>query len=294
MIQVLRLLLRRALIFALVAGLAYFTVFQLFPYIDDRLPSLIAVLATYLIMAYAVIPAFIRVFRLFERPNHIPTSAMTGDGWPSDPVNVAILAHSEKDFVWAMQKAGWHKADEKTPRSALKIMWSVIANKPYLNAPFSNLYLFGRKQDIGFQIPVGNSPRRRHHIRFWKVTHQSVLANGQTSHEHNGFWHTLFAKFWHKEQTLWVGACLYDSGPIAILWRNGQINHKNHPDADYEREFLLQTLQDANTVKSVESIPSGAPYRKRGQNIGLTIVSDGLVKLCELKRQLLPPLKKDG
>ncbi len=34
-------------------------------------------------------------------------------------------------------------------------------------APFSTLCLFGRGQDIGFQKAIDNSPRKRHHIRFW-------------------------------------------------------------------------------------------------------------------------------
>ena len=33
----------------------------------------------------------------------------------------------------------------------------------------SILYLFGRGQDIGFQKAIDNSPRKRHHIRFWAL-----------------------------------------------------------------------------------------------------------------------------
>jgi hypothetical protein len=45
-----------------------------------------------------------------------------------------------------------------------------IFNKPYPTAPFSTLYLFGRGQDIGFQKAIDNSPRKRHHIRFWALS----------------------------------------------------------------------------------------------------------------------------
>lgn len=283
MLQWLRLFFRRALILTLAICMAYFTAFLLFPYIDDHAPTLVAILATYLVMAYGIIPTTIRVFRIFDKPNHIPTCAMTSDGWQSDPVNVAILAPSEQAFICAMQKAGWYIADKKTFKNAMRIVASIILNQPYPSAPFSNLYLFGRKQDIGFEIPVGNSPGKRHHIRFWRVTRESLMAN-LTEHEHHAFWRKLLAKFWNNKNDLWVGACLYDSGAVAILWRNGQINHKNHPNADYERDFLLNSLKNADVINNqITSVKSGEPYRKRGQNLGLTIISDGHVKLCRIK-----------
>ncbi len=290
MFQFLNLLLRRLLVFALVVSLALFTVFELFPYIEDRTPTLIAVLVTYLILAYALIPALFRIMRVFDKPNHIPTCAITSDGWKSDPVNIAILAKSKRDFLWAMQKAGWQVADSKTPKTILKTLVAVMLNKSYPTAPFSDLYLFGRKQDIGLEIEVDGSPRKRHHVRFWRVNQSSLMTGDE--HEHHGFWRKLFKQFWPKEQSLWVGACLFDSGALAILWRNGQINHRNNPDADYEREFMIETMQQAGVLKNITDIKAGEPYRGRGQNLGLTIISDGYVRLCQLKRQILPPTKK--
>lgn len=291
MLRFFRLLLRRALIFSLVLGLAYFTVFFLFPYIDDRLPSMIAVLITYGVLAYIAVPALIRVLRVFDEPRHIPLYNTTSDGWPSDPVNIAVLATSERDFIWAMEKAGWYKADEGTLANLLREGYAMLFNRPYPTAPFSKLYLFGRKQDLGFQIPVGKSPRHRHHVRFWKVTHESLLDLHE-EHDHKTFWQKLFKKLWHPKQQLWVGAAIYDSGPVAIRWRNGQITHQVHPDANFERDFIIDSLREAKVLKDVVEIKAGAPYRGRGQTIGMTIISDGFVKVCELKRQLLPPHRK--
>lgn len=292
MIRFMRLLLRRVLVFSLVFGFAYFTVFQLFPYIDDRLPSLIAVLVTYCLVAYLGIPALVRVMRMFDKPNHIPLYNVTGDGWASDPVNIAILARNERDFVWAMKKAGWLLADEggwRHWRNTLREGYAIAFNQPYPTAPFSNLYLFGRKQDLGFQIPVGNSPRHRHHVRFWRVTHESLMGIAKDEHEHLGFWQKLFQHFWNPKQQLWVGAAIYDSGPVAIRWRNGQITHQVHPDANFERDFIIESLNQAHVIKQVTDIKAGEPYRGRGQTIGMTIISDGYVRLCTIKRQIVPP-----
>jgi hypothetical protein len=46
-------------------------------------------------------------------------------------------------------------------------MRAFLLNSSYPSAPFSALYLFGRGQDIGFQQAINNSPRKRHHVRFW-------------------------------------------------------------------------------------------------------------------------------
>lgn len=289
MISHVLLYIRRIIILLIVCGLAYFTVFTLFPFIDARLPLLIAVIITYGLMAYVGIPAVLRVLRLIDRPNHVPTYCTTSDGWASDPINIAILARNQKDFIWGMKKAGWHVADKSSLKNMLHEAYALIFNKPYQTAPFSKLYLFGRKQDIGFQIPVGNSPRVRHHVRFWRV--EATFT--QNEHEHQNFWRRLFKRFLSPQQELWVGAAIYDAYPFAIRWRNGQFTHLVHPDADYERDFLIKSFQHAHVLKNVIDIKAGDPYSGRGQAIGMTIISDGFVKLCEIKRQIVPPPDSD-
>ena len=86
------LVLRRLGILAVVVALAYFTAFELFPFLDKRIPALWAAFITYSSMAYIGIPAVIRVLRFIYKPNRIPLHATTSDGWASDPVNLAILA----------------------------------------------------------------------------------------------------------------------------------------------------------------------------------------------------------
>lgn len=284
------LVLRRLGILLAVVVLAYFTAFELFPFFDKRIPALWAALVTYSLMAYVGIPATIRVLRVIYKPNHVPLYTTTGDGWASDPVNIAVLAHSEKDLIWAMQKAGWHTADHNTWKNALREGYALLFDRPYVNAPFSRLYLFGRSQDLGFQIPVGGSPRHRHHVRFWRVdVRNNPNEPNPKWNEHQGFWRTLFKRFMRRKYSLWVGAAIYDSGPVAIRWRNGQITHQIHPDANFERNFIIESLERAGVVRALTDIKAGEPYRGRGQALGVTVISDGFVKLCELKHQIVPP-----
>src|SRR5208282_6630706 len=64
--------------------------------------------------------------------------------------------------------AGWYPADAITFRSSVRIAVDSVFRRPDDDAPVSNLYLFGRKQDLAFEQPLGNSPRQRHHVRFWR------------------------------------------------------------------------------------------------------------------------------
>lgn len=139
------------LIFGLALG--YAAAFVAFPYLDKRLPFFFAFLLVYIGVAYFGLPALIRFWRLIIKPNHIPLYATTPDGWPSDPVNIAVVAKSKRHLIKVMKKAGWYTADKITMRSALREAYAIIFNRPYPNAPFSPLFLFNRTFDVGFQIP---------------------------------------------------------------------------------------------------------------------------------------------
>src|SRR6476469_8249011 len=98
---------KRLFVLVLLFVLTWFTVFKLFPFIDDLLSLGLAILTAYGFIAYIGLPALARVWQLLHRPNHVPTRSHAGDGWALDPINIVVLAHSERDFIWAMKKAGW-------------------------------------------------------------------------------------------------------------------------------------------------------------------------------------------
>ena len=71
-----------------------------------------------------------------------------------------------------MQAAGWYPADPVTLRSSIEIVGSVLLDRPYRDAPVSPLFYLGRREDLAFEKPIGNSADHRHHVRFWKVLDQ--------------------------------------------------------------------------------------------------------------------------
>lgn len=281
-----RLILLSKRLFVLLLGLVlvWFAAFNLFPWIDDRLPLVLSLIATYCFLAYIGLPAVGRVWHMLHKPTHVPTRSLEHDGWAADPINLVMLARSQRDLTRAMQKAGWLPADPPTFKNIVRMVLAILTNRPYPTAPFEGNYVFGRRQDLGFQIPVGNSPRKRHHVRFWQLG--TAITDGE--HEHHGFWRSLLERFLRKKQQVWIGAAVFDWG-INAKKRNLQLGHGVDGNTVKERDFLVDTLKNAKVLKKVTPIRAGEPLRAKHHRFGELIITDGYVKLCEIKRQVLPP-----
>ncbi len=257
---------------------AYLIVKTIFPYLDRHLPLFLVVAILYALGAYVVVPLLVRLWRIAIKPNHIPVYAITGDGWPSDPVNIAIVCRSREQLIKTMTSAGWTQADESTLRNTLREGWAILFKRPYPTAPFSSLFLFNRSQDIGFQIQQGNppTPRHRHHVRFW-------LLDQLADDDHHGFWQALLQKFLRSRQQVWIGAATHDIRPFTLRWRNLQITHHIDSDANKERDFLIKSLENTELVRGVDMIESGHKLAFRGQTFGVNLVVDGELKIVKLR-----------
>lgn len=280
----------RVVIFIIGASIVWFTVFTVYPYADARLPAGIVFLVLYCLFAYFVIPTLIRLFRVFIKPNHIPLYATTGDGWPADPVNIAVVARSKEQLIEAMEEAGWYLADRATFKNSLRELYSIVFNRPYPRAPFSNLYLLNQPFDLGFQKPANDkmSARSRHHVRFWEFEASDI--KGKNLHPHITFWQGHFGHLFPFEKRVWIGAAIDDTGPIGIRWRYGQLTHKNDLDTNKERDLIISDLKSVRRVKTVEVVQAGKPFTFRGQTLGNTFLCDGTIKVVGLKTPLLAAL----
>ena len=119
-------------------------------------------------IAYLLLPM---LWRRYEKRHpaleNAPRITHTGDGISGDPLNIALVG-TERDLQAAMLAAHWYPADPITLRSSVRIAAGTVFHRSYDTAPVSNLYLFGRKQDLAFEQPIGDDPRRRHHVRYWR------------------------------------------------------------------------------------------------------------------------------
>ena len=262
--------------------LAYGTVFLFYPYIDNHLPLLFNFILLYIFVAYIGIPFIVRLWHFVLRPTHLPLYTVSGDGWSSDPINIAIVCKSEEQLRRIMANAGWNEADQSTFKNKWRFMYAYLFKRSYPSAPFSNLYLFGRPHDIGFQIQSGTpaSPRHRHHVRFWQLQ-----AVDDQPHDHTTFWDSILKLFTTNKRQIWIGAATHDIGAFALRVRDLKITHRINENTDIERDFLIATLKKANAIKRSEIVPAGNPISFRGQTFGVNIVTDGTLQVIELKNK---------
>lgn len=277
MIQFLLRLAKRVAVLLPGIVIAYFSARDIVPYFHRRLPLSLAIVATWALAAYVLIPAVIRLWRILRPADHLPLYCVTPDGFASDPLNVGIIA-TRRQLINCMEQAGWHVADARSLRNNIREMLSAIYDWSYPNAPVSSMYLFGRRQDIAFQIPIkGVTGGSRHHVRFWATTYENKRPLGI----HTIAWHNRRARV-YGDNLLWVGAASLDEG-INFIRHNFQLTHMIRPDTDSERKLIVDSLKTQRLVKSTKTIRLGEPYRLINRVVGGSLHTDGRMAVITLK-----------
>ncbi len=210
----------------------------------------------WLFTSYIVLPKITRQVTRLYVPDYFFGRTRTIDGLLGDPINLAFQGELH-DIVAMFQKAGWHVADKLSFRTSCKIVLSVLLRKSYACAPVSPLYVFNRQQDIAFEYEIGNSPRKRHHIRLWKVPDDYFLPGGL--------------------KVSWLAAATRDDN-IGISLFTGQITHKIDSNIDGERDYVLDSLLKENSFE-IQVLPYFTDrYRSRNGG-GDQIYTDGTLKI---------------
>lgn len=220
-------------------------------------PLALATLALYALVAYVVLPWRWSAHERAEIGTAAGTLTRTAAGIPGDPINVNLVG-SETEAVRAMHAAGWYAADPVTWRTSLEIIGSVVFDRPFRHAPVSPLFVDGRREDLAFEIPLGNSADRRRHVRFWKTVD---LLDGRT---------------------IWIGSVTFDRG-VGFSRLTGEVTHHIAPDVDAERDFLAASLEKTGLVAQVGDI-AGPPSRPDARNgEGDPYRTDGVIRRLVLK-----------
>src|SRR5579863_999936 len=111
-------------------------------------------LAAYLALAYGLAPFLWKHYEHQRAIADLPMTTFTPQGIPGDPLNVG-LEGSREDVLCAMNAAGWSPADPLTLKSSVAIVGSVLMGRAYPQAPVSNLFYQGRREDLAFEKPAG-------------------------------------------------------------------------------------------------------------------------------------------
>ncbi len=201
---------------------------------------------TYLLVAYVLLPlGWIRYAHRHPEWEDAPRVTHTAADIPADPLKVALVG-SEAEVKKSLLAAGWYPADPLTLKSCLGMAEAAVLKRTYEDAPVSNLFLFGRKEDLAFEQPVGDNPLKRHHVRFWK-----------------------WDKLGLDHRPVWFGSATYDER-VGLSHTTGEVTHHIAPDIDTERDHLMRDLERTGDV--AEAYALDGFHKDREVVIGIVTV----------------------
>src|SRR6266568_797342 len=225
---------------------------------STRVMSMISMVV---LLCIASMVVFIRFYPYTYNFTTYPKITQTQSGADGDPINMVFVG-SKDQIMHSFQQAGWLLPDPITLQTSEKIAVASLAHRSYPTAPVSNLYVFGRVQDLAFEKPT-NDVQNRGHIRIWKT---DALITGQP---------------------VWVGAASYDSG-IELSSTNHLPTHHIAPTVDLERNAVGADLEKSGLVRE-ESYGAFTPpilYARNGG--GDYYESDGDVLVINYTQAPIP------
>jgi hypothetical protein len=186
-----------------------------------------------------------------------PQRAAGKDGKPGDPLNLVVIGSAD-EIRRAFQEAGWAEAEKLSGKSLWETVRAVAANKGYKEAPVSQLYLFGRPEDLAFQKML-NTFAERHHLRLWRSS-----ATTSTGRE------------------IWLGAATHDVG-----WdiRPGVVSHAIESEIDKERAKVGADLAVTGRVACLRLVTRSNPLSEGLTATGASWKTDGQLLAIEIKPQ---------
>jgi hypothetical protein len=184
-----------------------------------------------------------------------PKRAVSKENRPGDPINLVFVGTAQ-EIEQAFQQAGWTEPKKKNQQSIWKTAQAVINNDGYNAAPVSDLYLFGRKEDLAFEKTL-NTFNKRHHLRLWQTS--TSAPDGRP---------------------IWLAAATHDVG---IDVHPGVVSHATDPDLDDERAQVGSDLYLGGAVQAAGSIAPPSPLSSGMTATGGAWHTDGKLFVIDLK-----------
>lgn len=140
-----------------------------------------------------------------------------------DPLNLVVVGGLDDAFP-SFIRLGWTPTEATWSGSVMRMVKSALAGDRYPYAPVSNLYLFGRPQDLALQKARDNI-HQRNHLRLW----QSPMR--------------------YRGKTVWVGQISRDIGSRMTIHSPTLTTHKIDPDVDKAVMALLGDLMYSQNLR---------------------------------------------
>ena len=177
------------------------------------------------------------------------------DGKPGDPINLVVVG-SQTEIQQTFEKAGWLEPERSGGQSVWQATRAIIGGVGYGKAPVSDLYLFGRREDLAFAKML-NTVAKRHHLRLWRT--DTRTADGRD---------------------IWLGAATHDNGYDV---RPGVVSHAIDPDLDDERAKVAADLAVTGLVTTEQLVTRANPLSEGLTATGASWKTDGRLLAIQLK-----------
>ncbi len=182
-----------------------------------------------------------------------PQRATSRNNKPGDPINLVFIGTAQ-EIEQAFHQAGWTEPKAKNPQSIWKTMQAVLNNDGYDAAPVSELFLFGRKEDLAFE-KVLDTFNKRHHLRLWQTP--TPAPDGRP---------------------IWLAAATHDMG---IDYSSG--SHATDPNLDDERAQVDADLWLGGGVQAAQPIAPPNPLSSGTTATGGEWHTDGNLDVIDVK-----------
>lgn len=147
----------------------------------------------------------------------LPCCTTNGGGSRNgDPLNLVVVGGLDDAFP-ALVRRGWRPTEMKWSGAIMKVVSSALSGERYLNAPVSELYLYGRPQDLALQKARDNI-HQRNHLRLW------------------------LSPMRYHGKSVWVGQISRDIGSRLTIHSPTLTTHKIDPDVDEARTALAEDM----------------------------------------------------
>jgi hypothetical protein len=156
----------------------------------------------------------------------LPCCVTNKDGSKNgDPLNLIVIGGLEDAFP-ALIRRGWSPTETTWRGSVMRMMKSALSRERYPYAPISNLYLYGRPQDIAIQKARDNI-HQRNHLRLWRSPMR------------------------YHGKLVWVGQISRDIGSRLTIHSPTFTTHKIDPDVDEAARALTEDLVYSQGVRAI-------------------------------------------
>jgi len=170
-----------------------------------------------------------------------------------DPLNLVLIGEGN-DMLPALVRRNWHATETTWSQAIIRTIKSFLQGKRYRYSPISPLYVYGRRQDIGWQ-KARSTINERNHMRFW------------------------LSPIRFRGKKVFVGQISRDIGVKFTLKSPTISTHVIDPDVDEARRYFVedlaysQALATVGFVKGVGVVSKEAP---RMNLVGDPFYTDGL------------------